>query len=353
MGYPAVTSGTPEGTHGRIDDMLNLSMDPVSARLGLHRGELVEVRSAGEILASLGPDGALDSLPFMPEMLKYCGKRFRVLARAHKTCDTVNKTGGRRLRDAVHLDTLRCDGAAHGGCQAACLLFFKEAWLKRVDDDASPTAEAAPPEQAVRALEAAASRVEPDGERIYRCQATELPRFTTPLHAWDWRQYLEDLGSGNVGLREFLRVMAIALYNQIQKLRGGRLFPSVKSLAEGRTAAGSLGLKVGETVRVRSKEEIELTLKNGRNRGLWFDAEMVPYCGRTTRVQARVERIIDERSGRMMELPNDCLVLEDVYCHAHFSRGRLLCPRRIVSYYREVWLERVDEEPARRDATTD
>jgi hypothetical protein len=332
--------------------MLNLSMDAARARLGLHRGELVEVRSAEEILASLGPDGSLDGLPFMPEMLQYCGRRFRVLARAHKTCDTVNKTGGRRLHDAVHLDTLRCDGAAHGGCQAACLLFFKEAWLKRVDDASSPQPPGAPPEQAVRALEPTASHVQPDGERIYRCQATELPRFTTPLSPWDWRQYVEDLWSGNVGLREFLRVMLIGLYNQIQMLRGGRGFPSLRSLAEGRTAAGSLGLKVGERVRIRSKEEIELTLKNGRNRGLWFDVEMVPYCGRTTRVQARVERIIDERSGRMMELPNDCLMLEDVYCRAHFSRGRLLCPRRIVSYYREVWLERVDEEPARGDAKT-
>ncbi len=25
----------------------------------------------------------------------------------------------------------RCDGTAHGGCQTACLLYWKEAWLKR------------------------------------------------------------------------------------------------------------------------------------------------------------------------------------------------------------------------------
>jgi hypothetical protein len=89
-------------------------------------------------------------------------------------------------------------------------------------------------------------------------------------------------------------------------------------LAKGRTPSGSLGLQVGDTVRIRSMEEIELTLKNGRNRGLWFDVEMVPYCGcgKTTRVQARVERIVDERSGRMIRLPNDCLILDDVYCRA-------------------------------------
>ena len=32
---------------------------------------------------------------------------------------------------AVHLET-RCDGSAHGGCQASCLLFWKDAWLKPV-----------------------------------------------------------------------------------------------------------------------------------------------------------------------------------------------------------------------------
>ena len=69
----------------------------------------------------------------MPQMFQYCGKRFRVYKRAHKTCDTVNPIAGRRLADAVHLE-LRCDGKAYGGCQAACLIFWKEAWLKRVNE---------------------------------------------------------------------------------------------------------------------------------------------------------------------------------------------------------------------------
>src|SRR5262245_10289269 len=69
-------------------------------------------------------------MPFMPEMLRYAGQRIRVAKSAHKTCDTVNQTGGRRMRNAVHLDGLRCDGSAHGGCQAKCLFFWKEQWLR-------------------------------------------------------------------------------------------------------------------------------------------------------------------------------------------------------------------------------
>jgi hypothetical protein len=39
------------------------------------------------------------------------------------------------MENAVHLTGVRCDGQAHGGCQAGCLIYWKEAWLKRVDED--------------------------------------------------------------------------------------------------------------------------------------------------------------------------------------------------------------------------
>ena len=39
--------------------------------LNLRVGEVVEVRTAEEILATLDEHGALDSLPFMPEMLRF------------------------------------------------------------------------------------------------------------------------------------------------------------------------------------------------------------------------------------------------------------------------------------------
>ena len=114
-----------------------------SARL--KAGDWVEVRSKAEILATLDKQGRLDGLPFMPEMLKHCGQRVRVSKRAHKTCDPPSGIAARRMRNAVHLDDLRCDGQAHGGCQAGCLIFWKEAWLKPVesraaDDSRSPAA---------------------------------------------------------------------------------------------------------------------------------------------------------------------------------------------------------------------
>ena len=67
----------------------------------------------------------------MPQMFQYCGQRFQVFKRAHKTCDPIYSMAGRKLENAVHLE-LRCDGKAHGGCQVGCLLFWKDAWLKPV-----------------------------------------------------------------------------------------------------------------------------------------------------------------------------------------------------------------------------
>ena len=81
-------------------------------------GNWVEVRSKEEILQTLDQDGRLDGMPFMPEMLGFCGKRFQVYKSAHKTCDTVFPLRSRRVDDTVHLQT-RCNGQSHGGCQAA------------------------------------------------------------------------------------------------------------------------------------------------------------------------------------------------------------------------------------------
>src|SRR5690349_6467582 len=95
-------------------------------------GDWVEVRSKEEILQTLDSRGWLDGMPFMPEMLQFCGKRFQVYKSAHKTCDYSSaKIRSRRVEDTVHLRT-QCDGSAHDGCQAGCLLYWKEAWLKPV-----------------------------------------------------------------------------------------------------------------------------------------------------------------------------------------------------------------------------
>ena len=97
----------------------------------LRAGDWVEVRSKEEILATLDKNGRMEGLPFMPQMFQYCGQRFKVYKRAHKTCDFVYTMHSRELPNGVHLD-LRCDGKACGGYPAACLIFRIEAWVELV-----------------------------------------------------------------------------------------------------------------------------------------------------------------------------------------------------------------------------
>ena len=84
----------------------------------------------------------------------------------------------------------------------------------------------------------------------------------------------------------------------------------------------SEGLRPGQLVQIRARNEIGRTLdEKGKNRGLWFDREMVPYCGQTARVKAKVDRFIDEGSGRVVELASDCYILDNVVCQSYRSSG--------------------------------
>src|SRR4051812_433023 len=100
------------------------------AEPALERGDDVEIKTLDEIRATLDERGALDGMPFMPEMERYAGRRARVWRRADRVCVEGAPMMG-RLDATVFLEDLRCDGAAHGGCERECLLMWKEAWLRR------------------------------------------------------------------------------------------------------------------------------------------------------------------------------------------------------------------------------
>lgn len=344
----------------------------------MRAGDWVEVRSKEEILRSLDRNGRLEELPFMPQMFKYCGQRFRVYKSAHKTCDTVNPLASRRLANSVHLE-VRCDGKEYGGCQAACLIFWKESWLKPVEDKVSSVqslAEKSEREVGVKEVvcsEADVSRStcvrDQQGDDIrYTCQATQLPDFTTPLSPWDIRQYIADYTSGNVSLRAILSGFCYIsyyhltlakrwgrsgrparwLYDRFQALVGGVPYPRMRgTLPPGEFGpVDTLDLQPGELVRVKSYEEILATLSGWKNRGMFFDAELVPYCGGVYRVQARVTKFINEKTGVMSTMKTPAVILEGVWCKSRYSNCRMFCPRSIYSWWREIWLERVSEIPS-------
>lgn len=313
----------------------------------LRRGDVVEVRSPDEILATLDGD-ARDHVPFMPEMLRHAGRRYTVSRRVDKICDTVTATGSRRMQATVFLEDLRCDGSAHGGCQAGCRLYWKEAWLRRVDADAEPEdpqdAAASP---ALEAVAEAGTRTVREGEteEVWRCQATEALKATEQARVFkDPDQYWREFNNGNFNRVRFVALMARALFMEVAVRRGLLKGQPLRGPEPKAPHTEPLHLQPGELVQVRTPAEIEATLdERGFNRGLSFDREMMRYCGQTLRVKERVTQLIDEYTGQMLHPPRDCILLDGPVCSGECSTGRWFCPREVYPFWREAWLRRVEQ----------
>jgi hypothetical protein len=103
-----------------------------TAILKLQPGEIVEVKSKEEILATLDLNSKNRGLIFAAEMIKYCGKRYRVLKRLDRMY--IEQTGTmRQIANTVLLEGVTCDGRAHGGCLRTCYCLFREIWLRRAE----------------------------------------------------------------------------------------------------------------------------------------------------------------------------------------------------------------------------
>lgn len=298
-----------------------------------------------EIMLTLDGQGKLDGLPFMPEMLSFCGRRFRVSGRADSTC-----TGGqpRRLEATVYVDELRCDGSAHGDCKAACRLLWKEPWLRRINGKELSSLADHSFDSGPDGLDYKPARTllnsltqKPDGSVM--CQASELRAATCPLLLGSPRRYflnlVRDYLQGKIGRAE-LRVLRTYLWGKLI------LFIFMcwarapwNAAAYTRTPAERLELQPGEWVRVRRTSEILRTLdRNGCNRGMEFKAEMFQFCGRKYRVLARMPRRVDEQNGKLRDFRNECIILDSVYCHGQ----RSFCTRGNYHYWREIWLRRCE-----------
>ncbi len=333
----------------------------VGRKLDLKVDDWVVVRPAEEILATLDQNARFEELPFMPQMLQHCGRKYRVRKRAHKLCDTVYGTGGRHLTDAVFLDDILCDGEAYGGCEMRCSIVWKEAWLRRAEP-AEAEAPSAPSERLERVAWAATRRSSPSAEPRYVCQATQMPAATTPLPWWKPGQYVEDYRSGNVPLADIVARVAFLIYaelvasglgfgsalrwmyDKLQSVRGGVPYPVHPGRLPlgGPTPAAKLDLQVGELVRVKDGDAILATVDELLfNRGMAFHPEMMPHCGKTFRVTQRLRKLMNEKTGQLTELKNSCLVLDGADCLGRY-RAPLNCPRACPPYWREIWLERVD-----------
>jgi hypothetical protein len=333
--------------------------------MSLRVGDTVEVKSCEEILATLDSKGRLEALPFMPEMLKYCGQQCKVYKRADKTANYITPNyRSRRMYRTVHLEGLRCDGKYHNECDALCLLYWKEDWLRKVDVKTGgrvPGREERPIKIGVSqvsdqieckldtlfsATKVPTNEMNPGKER-YSCQVTEVIKASTELKWWDVRQYYRDLAFGNICVMHFAKWPPLAILNMAhERIRGYRIYPFLDQRLVQRvnTPCETLNLQVGDYVQIKSLKEILQTLDvNHKNRGLLFTKELVPYCGKTSRVIKKVTKIVNEVNGEMISFSNSCVILEDVICTGYISDKRLFCPKSCYPYWREIWLKKIQE----------
>jgi hypothetical protein len=147
--------------------------------------------------------------------------------------------------------------------------------------------------------------------------------------------------TGNIRLRPLTTGVALAAFNAMQRWRHGAAFPNLALPDRTTSPHLALDLAPGEIVRVKSKREIEATLtSNSRNRGLWFDVEMLRFCGGEYRVAARVDRLLDERAGRMRTITNPCIRLEGVAASGEYLG---LDAQNELIFWREIWLARAEQ----------
>lgn len=305
----------------------------MAPRAKLRPGDLVEVKTPDEILQTLDAEGAVDRLPFMPEMIDFCGRRFRISKRVVKTCSSGTKSDMRTFHteDVVLLDGVRCSGAAHDGCQKNCAIFWREAWLRRVE-----------PETSERAITWASSeRLQTrlktkTGPNTYFCQASEILRATGRLSRRQrFTKCFSEIRAGNCGVLAMLNRLLVWLF-----WRTRRLFFGPYARGENKsTPLATLNLQPGDLVNVKPIDEISKTLNSkAHNRGLYFSPDMRKLCGRQQRVERKLDKIIVDGTGEMRQLRNT-VYLENSPCGcAHVAFGG--CSRCEFSYWREVWLDR-------------
>jgi len=303
----------------------------------LKSGDLVEVLQPEEILKTLDSNGQLDGLPFMPEMIPYCGKKFKVRLKVEKTCvncifpDNKLKTTIKEFlyNDVVFLEDLRCTGIDHGHCQRGCMIFWRQAWLKKANDIIGDTS--INPEGSLKLREKLKTK---ESENKYFCQSTELHNATQYISSSKrFFKMFKEFTSGGLNILQAIKAIFLPSWRKFNKI------PQPKgSLRE--TPVEYLYLEAGELVEVRPFKEILHTLnKQGKNKGLKFTLDMKQYCGKQFKVRNKLEKMIREETGEMLEIKNTVILEEATCTYPYLFAG---CPRAEFHYWREIWLRRVN-----------
>jgi len=118
---------------GKKEQVQATSLSQEDEVLNLQPGELVEVKSFREIAKTFDKNQRCKGLYFMGEMRQFCGRQFRVFKRVNRIL--LESTGEiRKVKNTILLGDVVCDGHVWYDCDRSCFYYWREAWLKRVEE---------------------------------------------------------------------------------------------------------------------------------------------------------------------------------------------------------------------------
>ena len=154
----------------------------------------MRVRSAAEIFATLDDRGTLDGLPFMPEMLKYCGRTLPVTQRADATCagDGLVRIDARRRPPAEHplrrVLPRRLPGRMPDVLERGLARAGRGPRRRPSRESSTKREQAFVDETLIPATQV--EREDAPGPDLYRCQATEIKQASRQMRVREFDQYV-------------------------------------------------------------------------------------------------------------------------------------------------------------------
>mgnify|MGYP006272972265 FL=1 len=100
------------------------------------------------------------------------------------------------------------------------------------------------------------------------------------------------------------------------------------------------GFKVGETVWVRPKGQIEETLDDQhQHEGCLFMDQMWGYCNQKFRILRVVHSLFDEKRLKMHKSKTPLYILEGLICHGETDALKHRCDRSCYFFWHPAWLQ--------------
>lgn len=171
--------------------------------------------------------------------------------------------------------------------------------------------------------------INPNSNQVPDCQLGRIDQTHEPLGV------LESIWQLRNRLKRIIKRRLLFIKNVTGKLVRNRSSLSSKALE-----IQLEPFKVGNYVRVRSREEIQATLGNWNDlNGCAFMEEMWHYCGTTQQVLRRVERFLDERDYHTKQV-RSIVILDHVNCQGTVDFGP--CDRNCFFFWKEEWLKKIE-----------